>query len=157
MDNVRLGVGLNINRPPNSEPRVSRFARSDSVYGRSARLESPPSPSPSHRASIHWSIRSAPDRPAPEIRFAGHSHQLPPEPPTHIASGDPDLGDIYHLDASMVRLRTPNCKPKIHLPPRGVQRSQNRWYFVTCGRKVGIFNDWYVCLCNWDSPYLTTT
>ena len=62
----------------------------------------------------------------------------------HVTPGTLDLGDIYDLDASMVRRRTLGCNAVIHCPPFGEIGSQGRWYFVTCGKKVGIFNNWYV-------------
>ena len=52
------------------------------------------------------------------------------------------LRDIYTLDESYVRLRDEGCVQAIHTPPRGERGPLGRWYIVTIGKSVGVFNDW---------------
>jgi hypothetical protein len=84
--------------------------------------------------------------PDPQVRaISGTNHDATrlagPRPPTF----ETGISDIYILDKSLVRCRTSN-KCDIHRPPRGEKGSQGRWYFVSRGTEVGIFNEWYVHL-----------
>ena len=145
-DDVHPDIGPRHSRTPNrARSRMSHPERL--VHGSLTQLDySLPTPSPSPRAPFRASIQFGPD--PQEAEIMGRSRQLPSEPtatsrPTHVASGALDPSDIYSLDASMVQLRNPNCNPVIHRPPRGEMGSQRRWYFVSCGRKVGVFNEWF--------------
>ena len=54
------------------------------------------------------------------------------------------LRELAHL----VKLQDPALRTKreIHFCKPGEQGPKGRWYIVRHGRKVGVFNDWYVCV-----------
>jgi hypothetical protein len=141
---VHLGIGLEFGHTPNHpEPRLSHSVH----YECNAPSDYPLSPSPSPRIPQRWQIlRSASDHQEPGIDATGPGHRLPsecaPSPQRCVA----DNGDIYDLDVSLVKCEIPNHVPTIHCSPLGDGGSQGRWYYVSHGRKVGIFNEWYVCL-----------
>ena len=138
-----------------SEPRVARrlFA-SRSEYGRDGQLDGspPPSPTPLQRRSSHQPPQSLSSHQGLGARVPTQPHSAGV---TASSPNDIILGNIFDLDEQLVRRRTPDCDPSIHRPARGIQGSQSRWYFVCCGRRVGIFNEWCVCGCCGSCSLLT--
>lgn len=136
-----------------SEPRAARRVyTSQSEHGHNTQSDGspPPSPTPLRRGASQQPPQSLPNRQASGAHASGRTRgyrltQNQPDHPPRPHSNDIDLGDIFDLDESLVQRRTPNCDSTIHRPTRGTQGSQGRWYFVCCGRKVGIFNEWCVC------------
>lgn len=114
-------------------------------YGGSARPDRSLSPSPAslRPVSTRQPLKSLSKRQAPGVRAASTEliSNSPPSPPETYPN-DPVLGDVFDLDESLVLRRSPDCDRTINFPPRNRQGSQGRWYFVCCGRKVGIFNEW---------------
>lgn len=138
-----------------SQPDSGRGARSDS--GRSALLDYVHSPRPDHspspsllslrQVSTRQPLQPSSERQVPRVhtvdlvnstRFISGRSSSPP----NTYPGNPVLDDPFDLDESLVRCRSSNCQRAIEHPERGSQGSQGRWYFVCCGRKVGIFNEW---------------
>lgn len=70
-------------------------------------------------------------------------HRSPP--PTYTQPRPHPM--FSNLDPNMIRVRFPQrpFERTIHCPPGGVVgTNRQRWYIVYVGRKVGIFNEWYV-------------
>ena len=109
----------------------------------------PPSPTPLRRMSSYQPPQSLSSHQGLGARVSTqpHSAGVTASSPISPTSNDTILGDIFDLDERLVRRRTPDCDSTIHRPSRGIRGSQSRWYFVCCGRKVGIFNEWCVCSC----------
>lgn len=128
-----------------SEPRASNHRAFDTRrdFGRGAQTSSPPpSPTPLPRALPHQPL-PRPTRRCLTTSITGESRNHPQIPdPVYLVSDQLDLGDVFDLDDTYVRLRDPNCLRQIYVPPRGKQGPKNRWYIVCVGREVGVFNDW---------------
>ena len=121
---------------PSLQARVTPHSRMDqSVLGNDIRSDLSPPPSP----TFGILVQPVPD---PQARAIHHTdHQTPRsvgQPPL-----PPQADDVYTLDECLVNCHT-SSKRLIHRPPIGKQGSQGRWYYVTRGTKVGIFNEWYV-------------
>lgn len=81
-----------------------------------------------------------PDRQASDVHSIDHATRSAGQPPP----SQTDALEFPDLDESLVRCSVAS-KRKIRHPPPGEQGSQGRWYFVTRGKMVGIFNEWCVC------------
>ena len=62
---------------------------------------------------------------------------------------DDDAPNIFDIEGLTHLVEVdPACslytEVKIHHPRRGEQGLKGRWYYVTAGTQVGVFNDWYV-------------
>ena len=131
-----------------SEPRVgsNRIYDTGRDFGRGAQSthSSPPSPTPLSRG-LPRKLSPPPLHQGLGPPTPTRSHNHPPAETIGLAHAVPnhlDLGDIYYLDESYVRLRDLDCVRRIHTPPRGERGIKGRWYVVTVGREVGVFCDW---------------
>ena len=147
--------------PPRSEPRVGSHRMEARVvnnrihdtrrgFGRGSSHSSPPSPTPLSRTLSHQFL-TTPTHQGPDTPVVTQSHSNPEAEPVFAVTDHVDLGDIYHLDKSYVRLRNQGCVRAIHTPPRGQRGPKGRWYIVSSGKKVGVFNDWFVRALVWTS------
>ena len=121
-------------------PDIRHKSGRDTQSGYSA----PPSPTPSPRTIPHQ-LLTPPAHQRLAAPVIGQSRSHPPAEigePALVIANPLDLRDIYHLDAAYVQLRDPDCVKAIHTPPRGERGPLGRWYIVTIGKSVGVFNDW---------------
>jgi hypothetical protein len=141
-------------RPPRSnadyhDPHRMHISRSEDGHDAQSHYSPSRSLTPLLRASSLQAFQPPSDRRAygAHVTDQRYDGKLPSSRPRSPPGAQPNnvLGDIFDLDESLVKRRTPDCDTTIHRPPPGSQGSQNRWYFICCGRQVGIYNEWCVC------------
>lgn len=77
--------------------------------------------------------------PLPQPAYVGNVY----DPNDPLPAQPVDIGSVYKLNALLVKYRYPSSTtPTIHTSPVGTRGSKNKWYVVTIGRVVGIFNEW---------------
>ena len=124
--------------PNHTEPRARHRPRADGlVRGRVRQPYDPPSVSSTPSPRVSFQQRH---EPVPISADRGDQSTAQPllSPEDVFPAGD----DIYDLDETLVRCQLTTRTPWIYCPPRGQQGSQGRWYYVTQGTQVGIFNEW---------------
>lgn len=102
----------------------------------------PPVPTPLSRPSPRPPVGSVPGPREPE-RFPSECHPL--SSLAHAVS-DPNLRDIDDLDLPITQCHDPKCNHVAYPFTTEGMWSRGRRHFVSQGRVVGIFSEWYVCL-----------